>query len=59
VRLKGVRLHNPHDEDSELDPGITFSIQELWAPAHVEGAQRRGPVGGRTTCSVERAQIEA
>lgn len=39
VRLKGVRLHDPYDEDSDFDPEITFSVTELWAPAHIDNAR--------------------
>jgi hypothetical protein len=31
VRLKGVRLRDLEDDDSDLDPEITFSIEELWS----------------------------
>lgn len=30
VRIKGVRLRDPDDEHSDLDPEVTFSIEELW-----------------------------
>ena len=39
VRLKGVRLRDLEDDDSDFDPEITFSIEELWSPDHVDGAQ--------------------
>jgi len=39
VRLKGVRLRDPNDEDSDFDPEITFSIAELWSPEYAEGAE--------------------
>jgi hypothetical protein len=39
VRLKGIRLRDPEDEDSDFDPGITFSVQELWSPMPLERAQ--------------------
>jgi hypothetical protein len=39
VRLKGVRLRVLEDEDSDFDPEITFSIEELWSADYVDGAQ--------------------
>jgi len=39
VRLKGVRLRDLEDDDSDFDPEITFSIEELWSADHVDGAQ--------------------
>ena len=39
VRLKGIRPRDVDDEDSDFDPEITFSIQELWSAAAEEGAQ--------------------
>ena len=38
VRLKGVRLRDLEDDDSDFDPEITFSIEELWSPDYVDGA---------------------
>jgi len=39
VRLKGVRLRDLEDDDSDFDPEITFSIEELWTADYVDGAQ--------------------
>lgn len=39
VRIKGVRLRDPEDEHSDLDPEITFSIEELWRVEPVAGAR--------------------
>lgn len=39
VRLKGVRLRDLEDNDSDFDPEITFSIEELWSADYVDGAQ--------------------
>lgn len=43
VRLKGVRLRDLQDEDSDFDPEITFSIEELWS----FGLCRQRPIGAR------------
>ena len=39
VRLKGIRLRDLEDEDSDFDSEITFSIEELWSADYVDGAQ--------------------
>jgi hypothetical protein len=39
VRLKGVRLRDLEDEDSDFDPEITFSIEELSSSDYVDSAQ--------------------
>lgn len=39
VRLKGIRLSEPEDENSDFDRQITFSMQELWSVDHVTQAQ--------------------
>jgi hypothetical protein len=39
IRLKGVRLRDLEDDDSDFDPEITFSIEELWSADYVDGAQ--------------------
>jgi hypothetical protein len=39
VRLKGVRLRDLEDDDSDFDPEITFSIEELRSSDYVDSAQ--------------------
>jgi hypothetical protein len=41
VRIKGVRLSDPEDEDSDFDPEITLSIEELWRCRARRGLTRR------------------
>lgn len=43
VRLKGVRLADLDDDDSDFDPDITFSVAEYWTTDLVDGApEERG-----------------
>lgn len=39
VRLKGVRLADLEDDDSDFDPEITFTLEELWSSEQLDQAQ--------------------
>jgi hypothetical protein len=39
VRLKGVRLRDLEDEESDFDDSITFTIEELWSAEYADQAR--------------------
>jgi hypothetical protein len=39
ARIKGMRLADLEDEDSDFDPKISVSIEEYWSRDHVDQAQ--------------------